>query len=88
MFATGGCGGDAHMAHSIHHPGGMLIIATAVAELPLGALAKGVQCAFLGHDEAVRTAGRRAACFDARQRFYAPRQQQLIEGAPVAALPE
>ena len=64
-----------------------LMIDAAVAELPIATSTKGVQAALLSHDEAVLTASRYAAQTDTRQRFHTPRQQLLIAGAPMAALP-
>ena len=85
---TFGCDDDAHMAQRIHHPRGMLMIDTAVAELPTATFTKGVQGTLLGHDEAVRTAGRRVARPEARKRFHAPRQPLIASRASMAALPE
>jgi hypothetical protein len=58
-----------------------------VTQPPIEAVAKAVQDAVLGNDEAVLTASRRATRPDARKRFHAPRQQLLVAGASMAALP-
>jgi hypothetical protein len=55
VSATGGCG-DAQTAQRIHHLRGMIMIATAVAELQIATFSEGVQGALLGLDKAVRTA--------------------------------
>jgi hypothetical protein len=65
----------------------MLIIITAVAEMFFNTFAKGVKGAYLGHDEAVHSASRRAARPDACQRFHSPWQQLIANVAPMAALP-
>ena len=65
MLVTGGCGGDAHIAHRTHHPRGKLFIAITVAEHPMITSTEGVQGTLLGHDEAVITASRRAVRPDA-----------------------